>query len=243
MSNAKEQIEIIAVLDGYWMDSEDIVQDKRVNYIHYSEPRGMRNAINSAVKLSKGEYILKTDAHCMFSQGYDVGLKSRCNDNWIIVPRRYRLDPEKWEILHDGRPPIDYMYLDNELHGRIWDKYNNRELDYLMSSQGSCWFMKRSYFDELELMDEKHYGTFFGEFQEIGLKCWLSGGNVMVNKNVYYAHWHKPKDVGRGYSLNKEDGKKAEEYVKGWISKKMFDKQIYDFKWLIDKFKPVPTWE
>lgn len=242
LTKATGDIEVIAVLDGYWPD--EIVEDDRVNYIHFTNPLGMRNAINSGVKIAQGEFIMKSDAHCMFNYGFDEVLKKDLKDNWVVVPRRYRLDPVKWEIIRDGRPPIDYMYLDNELHGRIWEgKSNNHQIDYLMSSQGSFWMMKRSYFDYLELMDEKNYGTFYGEFQEIGLKCWLSGGEVMLNKNTWYAHWHKSKEDGRGYHLSGKEGKKAEEYVQKWKTEKMFSKQIYDFQWLINKFKPVPTWE
>ena len=104
-----------------------------------------------------------------------------------------------------------------------------------MSSQGSCWFMKRSYYDYLKLMDEENYGTFAKEFQEIGLKAWLSGGRVVVNKNCFYAHWHK--EESRGYSLSKEESQKAEEYVKKWRDKG-WSKQVKPLSWLFDKFNP-----
>lgn len=110
-----------------------------------------------------------------------------------------------------------------------------------MSNQGSVWFMSREYFDELELMDEKTYGTFWNEFQEIGLKCWLSGGKVMVNKKCWYAHWHKTKEYGRGYSLSGSDQKKALAAVDSW-KKKGWEKQTLPLFWLIERFWPVPTW-
>ena len=108
-----------------------------------------------------------------------------------------------------------------------------------MSSQGSCWFMKRSYYDWLKLMDVENWGQFANEFQEIGFKTWLSGGKVKVNKNTWYAHWHKTE--GRGYSLNKEDAKKGADYAIKWLKSKMWRKQRHDFNWMIDKFSP-PGW-
>ena len=248
LAKASGDIEIIAVLDGYWPTAEEFVQDPRVTYIHFSNPRGMRPAINAAVRIAKGEYILKCDAHCMFASGFDSELVKWCEDNWVVVPRRFALDPVKWEIdKSNPKYPVDYMYLSNDFHGVVWDEKNKDEdlkihiVDDLMSSQGSCWFMMKSYFEELELMDAKLFGTFASEFQEIGLKCWLSGGRVIVNKTTWYAHWHKTES--RGYSLDKLDGLKAVNHVKDWMcGAYTWPKQKHDIAWLVEKFAIVPTW-
>ena len=247
LTKAKGEIEIIAILDGWWQEANEIVNHPSVKYIHFSDARGMRNAINSGVAIAKGEYILKLDAHCMVGEGYDEVLKASCEDNCVVVPRRYRLDPDKWCIREDKPTPIDYMYLSKDLHGVIWDEKNNdpelekKKIDDLMSSQGSCWLMKKKYYQELELLDEASYGTFYNEFQEIGLKCWLSGGRVIVNKNTWCAHWHKTKDVGRGYTLNKGEQERAVAFTEKWKDKG-WHKQIHPISWLVEKFKPVPTW-
>ena len=240
---AKGNVQIIAVLDGYWPPVDEIVSDPRVSYIHFEKSKGMRNAINAgAAVLASGEYLMKIDAHCMVAEGYDLALKADCQDNWVVVPRRKRLDPDKWALTETQKPDVDYMYLSNDLHGVIWPKTDGPEIDDLMSFQGSCWFMKKAYFDYLELMDEKNYGTFPQEAQEIGLKAWLSGGRVVVNKKTWYAHWHKPKDVGRGYSLDGAEVVKGEAYTRRWLTEKVWHKQIYPLSWLIEKFSPVPTW-
>jgi len=228
-------IEILAVLDGYWPD--EYLSDPRIKYIHYSVPKGMRGAINAGVDVSTGQYIMKTDAHCMFSKGYDEELKKNCNDDWVVVPRRYPLNPELWqkEERTDNKYPIDYMILDDNLQGRPIVKENDKKIDDLMTSQGSCWFMKKTYFKELELLDEDKYGTFWQEMQEIGLKCWLSGGKMKVNKEVSYAHWHKNK--GRGYSLPEGEQEKTREMINKWRSEKMFSKQIHDLSWLLERFR------
>jgi glycosyltransferase involved in cell wall biosynthesis len=245
---ASGQIEIIAVLDGYWPALPEFVNDPKVTYIHFSNVRGMRNAINSGVSIAKGEFILKCDAHVMFEKGFDTVLSGDCQDNYVVVPRRWALDPEKWEIEKSNpKYPIDYMFLDNEYHGSPWHEKNKDEdlkihvIDDLMSSQGSCWFMRKDYFHELELMDASLFGTFASEFQEVGLKCWLSGGRVVVDKKTWYAHWHKTES--RGYNLDKADGQKAADHVVTWMSKKYtWPKQIHDINWLVEKFAPVPTW-
>ena len=247
MAKAKGSIQIIAVLDGYWPNIEEIINGPKVIYLHFSKTRGMRNAINSAVAIAQGDYILKCDAHCMFDEGYDVKLQADCEDNWIVIPRRYALDPEKWERTENPKYPVDYMYLSRDLHGVIWEEKNKDPklkevlIDDLMSAQGSCWMMKRSYYRELELLDEEQYGTFFNEFQEIGLKCWLSGGRVVVNKKTWYAHWHKTGDMGRGYSLGAGLQEQAIKATEKW-REKGWHKQTKPLSWLVEKFSPVPTW-
>lgn len=247
---AKEPIEIIAVLDGYWPPIEEIVSKPNVTYIHFSSPKGMRFAINSGVSTAKGEYILKTDAHCMFSKGFDADLKVDCAENWVVVPRRYALDPVNWEIEENPKYPIDYMFLDKNLQGKAWEQKNKSQMlkgfkvDNLMTSQGSAWFMKRSYYDFLELMDEETYGKFYKEFQEIGFKTWLSGGMCKVNKNCFYCHWHKTKDDGRGYNIDKSEDEKAKEAMNNWLRGPQlgWHKQKKSLGWLIEQFSPVPTW-
>ena len=240
IAKAKGEIEIIAVVDGYWPDAEDLVLDDRVIYLHFGEARGMRNAINKGVAIAKGEYILKTDAHCMFAEGFDEALKKDCKDNWVVVPRRYALDPVNWEIEDNSKYPVDYMYLSKDLHGVVWTEKNKdeelkkKEIDDLMSAQGSCWFMKKAYFEKLGLLDEEAFGPFWGEFQEIAFKVWADKGEIKVNKKTWYAHWHKPKTSGRGYNLDAPKDQ-AEKAIEGYFA-------THDFSGMIEKFAPVPTW-
>ena len=251
-------VEVIAVLEDYW-PVPILPDDPRLTLIHFSEPRGMRGAINAAVSIAHGDYILKTDAHCMFAEGFDETLAADCDDDWVVIPRRHRLDAENWCLQDVGKPPIDYEYLSfpddpNDfggpgLNGRVWterilarlDK-PEYEIDENMSAQGSAWFMKRDYFYRLELMDEEHYGTFWNEMQELGFKSWLSGGKVIVNKKTWYAHLHKGRKYGRGYHLDSNQLTKGATFTKKWITNSAWDKQTLPFEWLIDRFSPIPGW-
>lgn len=258
LKNSRGDLEIIAILDGYWPPADQIIQDPRVKYLHRGESRGMRNGITSGVDIATGEFIMKIDGHCMLDEGFDTKLIADCDRDWVVVPRRKRLDAENWCIQDVGKPDIDYMYLsypDNPsdfggsgINGKVWEEKNRDPklkeilIDDLMSSQGSMWFMHKDYFHYLELMNEKDYGTFWNEFQEIGLNCWLSGGRVVVNKKTWYAHLHKGKKFGRGYFLDEKELIKGATHTKLWLTQKNFTKQIYDLAWLIEKFWPVPTW-
>lgn len=246
LAKAKGDIQIIAILDGYW-PNPPLDDDPRLVIIHRGKSQGMRASINAGVAIAKGEYLMKTDAHCMFGEGFDLELTANCEKNWVVVPRRFALDPQKWELIDNPKYPIDYMYLSPELHGVVWEQKNkdpqlkDKLIDDTMSNQGSVWFMCKDYFNELELMDENTYGTFWNEFQEIGFKCWLSGGEVKVNKKTWYAHWHKTSDFGRGYSLDKSEQEKALGAVAKWKDKG-WHKQTQSLSWLVEKFWPVPGW-
>ena len=160
LEKATGDIEIIAILDGWWPKTEDMVDDPRVIYIHFSEARGMRNGINSAAAIAKGEFLMKADAHCMFSKGFDEVLKANCEYDWVVVPRRYALDVKNWKIEErtDNKYPIDYMYLSSDLHGVVWHEKNRDKkleeipIDDIMSNQGSVWFMRKTYFNWLDFL-------------------------------------------------------------------------------------------
>lgn len=262
LEKAEGEIEIIIICDGYWPDpiTKD---DPRVILLHQGlihDNFGMRKAINDGIRLSKGEYIMKCDEHTMWDKGFDTKLKADCKDDWVVIPRRKRLDAENWTIINDGRPDIDYMYISWPyerpydrtcgLYGAEWKRpeRNNILIDDTMSWQGSAWFMKRSYWDKLfpEGLDEINYGAFNHEAQEIGNTVWLSGGRLVVNKKTWYAHLHKGKG-GKGYGFSNAqyrklmtDKEKARRYaIDYWLTTKDFK---YDWKWLMDKFSPVPTW-
>lgn len=254
VEKSRADTEIIAVLDGYW--PERMVEHPKVHYIHVDHPLGMRGGINAGAALAKGKYLMKCDAHCAFGEGYDAILMQDCEPDWVSVPRRFSLDTDTWGV--QPKKHIDYMYLcypDNpndfggpSLKGRTWNEWNNdraREpllIDDLMSAQGSCWFMHRDYFHWLELLDEVNYGHFSNEFQEIGLKVWLSGGRVVTNKKTWYAHLHKGRKWGRGWHLDKAVLDKGAAFTNKWMDGRNWHKQDRDIRWMVHKFWPVPSW-
>lgn len=197
LGNAEGNIEIIAVLDGYW---QEVVGDPRVRVLHLGKNRGMRGAINAGILVSRGEFIMRTDEHCMFGKGYDVILTKDCEPNWIVTPRRYFLDPVKWEVM--DIPPVDYAKLKiqnvgegiRKFAGVEWNRPERVDImiDETMAMQGSCWVMRRSWWDKVigELQTEG-YGPLYQDSHEMVFKTWKAGGKLMVNKNTWHAHKHR----------------------------------------------------
>ena len=70
---------------------------------------GLKKAINNLVGQATGKYIYKSDAHCMFSKGFDEILQADMQDDWIVTPRFYVLDAKNWKW-QDNRF-YDYFYL------------------------------------------------------------------------------------------------------------------------------------
>lgn len=250
-------LQVVAVLDGgdWPVGWAEVVErsEGRLITVHYTDSRGMRNAINAGVDASEGfEYILKCDAHVSFSPGFDTALMDACGNRTVMIPRRYRLDVDSWTTISDGRAPVDYEYISfpkrrvDGMGGRIWNERTIERVSEMISPtptfQGSCWIMRRDYFRSLMLMDENTYGRFFYEAQEIGLKAWLSGGQVLVNKTVSYAHWHKPKEVGRGYTLEPGLREQAVTGLRRWLTGKGWRKQTMPFSALLEIFPGMPGW-
>lgn len=263
-AKAEGNIEIIVVLDGYW-PSTPVTQAMNVMVFHHGMQHsnfGFRPSINRGVAMANGEYIIKVDQHCIFDQGFDVKMKHACADNYVVIPSRYTLDGPEWRVTNLGSQPEEYRYLTypfvtensgyNSLSGLRWKA---REIlrkaipvDDTMAFPGSCYMLKRSFWDKLGILDHTNYGNYMiHEPEEISLKAWLSGGRVVVNKTTWYAHLHRHRPEGRRYGYsnrqersNKADSEKARLFNRSyWINTKDYQ---HDLAWLIDKFWPVPTW-
>jgi len=197
-SELGDQLEIIAILDGYQPDFE-LPQDPRVRYIYLGKNRGMRGAINAGVSIARGEFICRTDEHCLFGQGFDRIMTESCEHNWIMTARRFFLDPKKWEVMED-QPYVDYEKLviqeDVKFAGQRWKSRDKERKDIMvdetMAMQGSVWLMPRKWWKEVigELQTEG-YGHLYQDSHEMQFKTYQAGGKLMLNKNTWFAHKHR----------------------------------------------------
>lgn len=208
-SELGDQLEIIPVFDGCWLDPP-LKNDDRVRVVHLGKNVGMRGAINAGVRVARGEYLMRTDDHCTFGKGYDRILTEQCEDNWIVTPRRFFLDTEKWEIM--DIPPVDHMILKIarmvEKDGSEFWKFSgitragddSQPIQESMAMQGSCWVMKHSWWDKvIGELQEEGYGTHYQDSHEMVFKTWKAGGKLMVNKNTWHAHKHRKFPRTHGY--------------------------------------------
>jgi len=216
------ELEIIAVWDGYYPDGNLIIGDSRVNYIHLGRNRGMRGAINAGVDIAKGEFIMRTDEHCCFGKGYDRILVSQIEDNWIVTPKRYFLDVVKWEVM--DIPPVDFMKLKiinvsegvRKFSGVEAKGDDSQPIQESMAMQGSCWCMKRSWWDKVvKELQTDGYGPHYQDSHEMVFKTWKAGGKLMVNKTTWHAHKHRdfPRTHNSGTIENPARGEEGYKYA------------------------------
>ena len=217
-SELGDKLEIIAVLDGYWPEFK-LVENPKVRYVHLGGNRGMRGAINAGVQVARGEFICRTDEHCLFSQGWDKAMTDSCQPNWIMTSRRYFLDSKQWKVMDE--PYVDYEKLviqeNVKFSGQRWRSRDKERKDIMiddtMAMQGSVWLMPRQWWiDVIGELQTEGYGPHYQDSHEMVFKTWKAGGKMMLNKNTWFAHRH------RSFSRTHNDGTKENPANKqaGW---------------------------
>lgn len=240
LSKATGEIEVFVVLDGYGDYPYEPVDG--VKYISFPLPlnneRRKRQAINTAVSLSHGEYICWLDAHCAVAPGFDEVLIKDSQENLVIVPGMYYLDVEKWDRLGEVEN-YRYWKWSSLINGRLsqwrWGKKNEKQIDDIFCAQGSFFFMTRKWFDKCGFMDTKYMG-WGQEGEEVCLTTLLNGGRVVVDKNTWYAHLSKAQMEKRMYKC--VSAEPSYEYsFDYWVHK-----QKDFFIKTIDRFMPIPNY-
>ena len=262
LDNAKGDIEVIAVEDGY-TSNPPLTENPRLKVIHFDKSVGQRKAINEAAKVSQGKFIMKLDAHCAVDEGFDLKLSDECEYEWTVIPRMYNLDTATWKPryrenfdhavamrkLHDymyiginEKKELRTLYYPHDLNSKLHHEKKDVLLDDTMSCMGPCFFMHKDRFFELGGCDENHEGGWGQQGVEVSLKAWLSGGALKVNKKTWFAHWFRAGDGGFPYPISGNQINRVREYSKDfWLNNK-WEKAIRKFMWLVEKFDP-PGWE
>jgi len=243
--NFKSNFEIVVGLDEYDPDPP-LKKDPKVRVFRSKRRVGMRPMINILARKARGKYLLKTDAHCSFDEGYDRKLLDIYQPGLTLLGIRFELDVEKWE--RKARTNCDFRYLSHPdkdpkggLRGLAWHEWKKKtkgqKVAESMSLSGSGWLMEKKQFDAWGGLDENH-GTFGQEGAEIACKTWLSGGKLLINRNTWYAHWNRGKAP---YALSRKQRNKSVDYsIEFWLNNK-WHFQKYSFNWLVEHFNP-PGW-
>lgn len=268
-------VEIFAVIDGG--PDQHVSDDPRVTTIRHPQTVGMRETVNRLAAVVTGEFLMKCDAHCIFAPGWDEALKAHCDHDWVSVPTRHAINGETWTVCGRGGGSLDmefggvnYHYLTFPyapsmygygLHGKEFSRHANRALnqelagspiDDLMSFQGSCWFTPTANFLRLGPLDQANY-NFYAESIEVGLRQWMSGGRVVINKTTWYAHYHKGKNnlhtvdgrIGRGFLLSLDGKRRSEAFATDFWMNDRWPNAAMTFEQFITRFESllarVPT--
>ena len=144
--------------------------------------------------------------------------------------------------------PFSTSYrFNSQLEFKYWGEYKKRQKGDIvdtLSLQGSCFMLTREKYLELNICDES-WGSWGGQGAEISLKTWLSGGEVKVNKNTWYAHLFRTQggDFGFPYSNPGNEQKKAKDTLRDTFLNGKWEKQIIPLSKILEDFSPVPDWD
>jgi len=104
LAHRRADTEVIVVLDGAW-PAEPLHDHPDLHIIHRSVSTGQRASVNEAARLSMARYVMKLDAHCAVSEGFDVELiraAGELGEDVTQIPRQYNLHIYDWECLACG---------------------------------------------------------------------------------------------------------------------------------------------
>lgn len=250
-AKARGDVEVVVLCDETY---QPLKERPNLRVIQKKGKPGLRSAMNQAIEAATGKYIMKTDGHCMFGEGFDTILMAECDDNWVVIPRRYSLIPESWEINH-ARPIVDGEYYVFPYVPEIrsvktggkwyqrWQDHKDILLDDEMAFQGSCWFTTKQHLLNIDgfSINTSTGDEFVLESEELANKTWLSGGQCKINKKTWYAHWHKGS-AGRGYFIDKKPIRRQRIFHTDYWMHDKWPKAVRKMEWLIEHFWPVPSW-
>ena len=101
LANIRGDSEVIAVCDGSWPDPP-LNDHPRLKVIHHTEAVGQRAATNDGARLSRAKFVMKLDAHCAVSPGFDVQLIQDHEPGMTQIPMMYNLHAFDWECQKCG---------------------------------------------------------------------------------------------------------------------------------------------
>jgi len=152
-------------------------------------------------------------------------------------------NPQSTSYCFDAEPHFQYFEDWKHRPEYIKDK-EERKLTETMSLQGSCFMLTREHYWDWEVCDEKA-GSWGNQGIEVALATWLTGHQVLVNHNTWYAHMFRTQggDFSFPYEQRGRAVQKTKDYIKNKFWNNTWPKQTRSVKWLLEKFWPVKGWD
>jgi glycosyltransferase involved in cell wall biosynthesis len=226
LKNSKGDTDVLVALDN-WSNPPEITPNSRVRVI--SSSLGQRGATNALARLTDARFIMKLDAHCSMSGGFDIEMLKLMDDETILAPQMGVLDPISWTI--NGKKMTTRYCFDSNLVMQ-YDEENGEE--ETMCLQGSCWMVDRETYWKWNLGDDS-MPSWGGQATELGIKAFLNGGRCLSTKETYYGHVFRHTDTDFPYDRGENPGKEAIDLLK----KKYLNKDLIP---LIRKFNLPADW-
>lgn len=262
--HAEGEIEVLVALDNWENPPEIHVPKGQI----ITTQAGQRGATNRLAQLAQGKYVMKLDAHCSMSQGFDVKMIEDMEDDVTMIPAVGNLHVYDW-ICDNGHRHFQGKYDECEQCGStnltkvpVWKiiakpirgshcfdtalhfQYSEQEAEGLvtesMSIQGSCFLTTKERYFALNICDEA-MGSWGQQGVEVACKTWLSGGRVLSTKRAYYGHQFRETE-GFPYPNPAEQIFATQDISRALFLKNKWPQQVRSIQWLIEKFNYEADW-
>lgn len=192
--NKRGNTEVIVVFDGNFANPP-VSDHPDVTIVYNHESLGQRGGINQAVRLSNAEFIMKLDAHCMVSEGFDKILVEdgrKLGPKVTQVPRMYNLHAFNWHCNECGNewyqgPTPTHCQNPGENKGRN-EKCNSKSFKRVMIWQPR--FNRQT--DSMRFDSDLHF-QYWGSFKhrkegrgDISDTMSLVGASFVMNRERYW---------------------------------------------------------
>lgn len=201
LAHIEGDTEIIVGFDG-WIKDTYIYDNPKIDWVIRHHGIGQRAMTNELAKISKAQYLMKIDAHCSFSQGFDVKLMAEMDDKTILSPMLLPLYPESWEI--NGKKQMLQFNFGKD----FVMQHTEGDEGETMCLQGSAWMIERENYWKWNVCDES-LGSWGGQAVELGIAAWLNGGRCKTTRSAYYGHVFRHKDEEFPYERGANPGQFA----------------------------------
>ena len=188
---------------------------------------GQRMVTNVLAERAKGKYVMKVDAHCSFSKGFDVELLKIIDNRTILAPILMPLDGETWTI--NGKKQMSQFVFDTN----FVMQHAEGEPGETMCLQGSAWMVSKENYWKWNLGD-KTMPSWGGQAAELGIKAFLHGGWCMTTGKAYYGHVFRHVENDFPYDRGEHPGKSATELLAKRYKNKLIAPLIERFNYPAD---------
>lgn len=185
LSTAKGDVEVVVILNGY-----DQKVDKRAKVLRYKDNLGERVAMNTAVHIAEGEYLLRIDGHCDADEGWDIKMLEVFKDKpkAIAVAVLTAVD-KKWKRIKGHYYGFcNLLPTMEEKHNHERNNAKNHEpIEHNMAFTGCGFLIRKDFYWEIGGADESlpPMGAIGPEF---AIKAHLFGDGVYTRTDVVIGH-------------------------------------------------------
>jgi glycosyltransferase involved in cell wall biosynthesis len=232
--NAVGPIEFIVAFDGF----EPTKRPVDIKYVAFCPRVGVRAAMNQMAAMAEGEFLLRIDAHCTITEGWDARMKESCLPKTTVAADIDRLIPETWqgEGFDAGMWAFDENIDLKMVRG--WKLPEHRLLEEeMLCTMGQGYMIPREYYLECGGCDEDHgvYGDLGAEWS---LKTWLTGGRTIMRTDVVCTHLFRPGQTIFTIDQDMRERSKKRLYDE-WV---VGNRGSKPFWWLLNKFDHYAGW-